>query len=204
MAVFDQDAPAAILMKYPSLYEHGRLDLAYKGKFWPMMLDALYGGTVVFFFTYAAYLLVGMMEEQVGGVYFFFLTSSIPIQQYRAWWWHCGIWHCSILCPCVHRHRCGNADYSNLHVAELGSFGLEVCRNVGTWIMLLTFSFFFSFATSIFILYVFGFIYNGINFTAPLVPDAYWGLMVACTDGRYWLLIILVTWVAVLPKLLIM
>ena len=46
--------------------------------------------------------------------------------------------------------------------------------------------------------------FNGINFTAPLVPDAYWGLMVACTDGRYWLLIILVTWVAVLHKLLIM
>ena len=74
MAVFDQDAPAAILMKYPSLYEHGRLDLAYKGKFWPMMLDALYGGTVVFFFTYAAYLLVGMMEEKVGGIFFFWLS----------------------------------------------------------------------------------------------------------------------------------
>lgn len=50
-AVFDQDVPANILLDNPGLYEHGRLDLAYRGRFWPNMIDGLYQGSVVFFLT---------------------------------------------------------------------------------------------------------------------------------------------------------
>lgn len=54
-AIFDQDVPAHILLQKPGLYEHGRRDLAYKGRFWPNMIDGLWQGTLVYFLVLGVY-----------------------------------------------------------------------------------------------------------------------------------------------------
>ncbi|EGD80945.1 ATP10A protein [Salpingoeca rosetta] len=51
-AVFDQDVQPNILLNNPALYEQGRLDLTYSGKFFPTMLDGFYQSIVIFFVPY--------------------------------------------------------------------------------------------------------------------------------------------------------
>eukprot|EP00049_Salpingoeca_infusionum_P023355 m.11630 g.11630 ORF g.11630 m.11630 type:complete len:1209 (+) comp5754_c0_seq1:260-3886(+) len=54
-AVFDQTAPAKVLMKNPALYMQGRLDLSYRGKFFPTMLDGLFQSLIQFFIPYLVF-----------------------------------------------------------------------------------------------------------------------------------------------------
>lgn len=54
--VYDQDAPADLLLQKPSLYRQGRLGTVYKPhSFWLTMADSLYQSLVMFFVTVAAY-----------------------------------------------------------------------------------------------------------------------------------------------------
>ncbi|KAJ8679281.1 hypothetical protein QAD02_015068 [Eretmocerus hayati] len=56
LGVYDQMAPANLLMESPSLYARGRLASVYQPhSFWVTMADALYQSIVIFFFTEAIY-----------------------------------------------------------------------------------------------------------------------------------------------------
>eukprot|EP00043_Microstomoeca_roanoka_P010350 m.98307 g.98307 ORF g.98307 m.98307 type:complete len:1161 (+) comp14866_c0_seq1:223-3705(+) len=54
-AVFDQDVQPRILLNNPALYEQGRRDLSYSGKFFPTMLDGFYQSIIIFFVPYFVY-----------------------------------------------------------------------------------------------------------------------------------------------------
>eukprot|EP00054_Salpingoeca_dolichothecata_P027919 m.208040 g.208040 ORF g.208040 m.208040 type:complete len:1154 (-) comp26079_c0_seq4:30-3491(-) len=91
-AIFEQDVPDTILIANPILYEEGRLDLAYRGFFWPYLLDALYQSVILFFIPYAAY---NSGAEEIGLVHFgttlntcAVLTASLQIAiMTRFWTW---------------------------------------------------------------------------------------------------------------------
>eukprot|EP01147_Barroeca_monosierra_P007745 gene7745-624_t len=51
-AVFDQDVQSHVLLNNPALYEQGRCDLSYSGKFFPTMIDGFYQSIVIFFVPY--------------------------------------------------------------------------------------------------------------------------------------------------------
>jgi hypothetical protein len=52
--VYDQDAPAELLLSKPALYKQGRLSLVYKSySFWINMADALYQSIVIYFVSLA-------------------------------------------------------------------------------------------------------------------------------------------------------
>ncbi|EDQ92264.1 uncharacterized protein MONBRDRAFT_23245 [Monosiga brevicollis MX1] len=53
--IFDQDVTEDALEAFPMLYEQGREDLTYKGRFWPIILDSFYQAVVIFFVPYAVY-----------------------------------------------------------------------------------------------------------------------------------------------------
>lgn len=54
LGVFDQIAPASLLMDMPRLYERGRTGSVYQPhSFWVTMADALYQSIVIFFLTEA-------------------------------------------------------------------------------------------------------------------------------------------------------
>ncbi|XP_065336042.1 phospholipid-transporting ATPase VA isoform X1 [Cloeon dipterum] len=56
IGVYDQDAPADLLLSKPALYKQGRLGSVYKPhSFWLTMADSLYQSIVMFFITAAAY-----------------------------------------------------------------------------------------------------------------------------------------------------
>ncbi|XP_011494339.1 PREDICTED: probable phospholipid-transporting ATPase VA isoform X2 [Ceratosolen solmsi marchali] len=56
LGIYDQIAPAKLLLESPRLYERGRLASAYQPhSFWITMADALYQSIIIFFFTEAAY-----------------------------------------------------------------------------------------------------------------------------------------------------
>ncbi|KAF4521458.1 hypothetical protein B566_EDAN001755 [Ephemera danica] len=56
IGVYDQDAPAELLLSKPALYKQGRLGLVYKSySFWINMADALYQSIVIYFVSLAAY-----------------------------------------------------------------------------------------------------------------------------------------------------
>jgi phospholipid-translocating ATPase len=52
--VYDQDAPAELLLSRPALYTQGRLGLVYRPhSFWLTIADAVYQSIVIFFITEA-------------------------------------------------------------------------------------------------------------------------------------------------------
>ncbi|XP_001603872.2 probable phospholipid-transporting ATPase VA isoform X2 [Nasonia vitripennis] len=56
LGVYDQMAPASLLMELPRLYERGRLASVYQPhSFWVTMADALYQSIIIFFLTEAIY-----------------------------------------------------------------------------------------------------------------------------------------------------
>lgn len=51
--IYDQDAPADVLMSNPALYVVGRESQLYRShSFWINVIDALYQSTVIFFVAY--------------------------------------------------------------------------------------------------------------------------------------------------------
>lgn len=71
LGVYDQLAPAGVLLASPQLYGRGRLGLVYQPhSFWITMADALYQSIVIFFITEAV-----STELFLNTIFFFYFQS---------------------------------------------------------------------------------------------------------------------------------
>ncbi|XP_024084147.1 probable phospholipid-transporting ATPase VD isoform X2 [Cimex lectularius] len=152
MGVYDQDAPANVLLSRPNLYEYGRLGKAYRPySFWIILLDSIYQSLAIFFIAVGVY------------------TGS-----------EIGLW------------EFGSTITSSCMFAMLGQVSLET----KSWTLLHV----ASLVISIGAYYLFFILYNFVCMQCIGLSSNTWVMKTTIGDQSYYLIIILSTVTALIPR----